>query len=265
MGVKSRTSIPSYYLFAILVVVLGVPLVAYLSRVEYYIIETHGGGSAIWRQDEAFIFVEKGMSAKVMTRFQAVLEGLGGGLYGPFFHWPEKLHEDVIVFHITGHKSERYYLNDFGHGGGATPASEEVYFRRGGRADDWPRMWQWTGTNFLGVTRAEASRIVDQYPPDGSVRHSKAKQIEREGWYEVPSFIFNSSREMRYPMRLQDRDVSILTTRSDRSGSSSAKESVVLEGRLEDDSREILSEIQDGDHYRPVSRQEYLKMKDRSG
>lgn len=239
-----------------LTLLLGGSFVVYLNGFVYFVREVHGpGSSAIWHEDEAFIFLNRNTNAKVMRRYQVVIDAF----LGFFSNFPiETLHEDLHVFHLEGDKVEHYLLRDFGSGGGAFPFNGELYFERGGSPGDWPYLWRWTGTNFYRINQSDALHIQEQFPPKDSLPHSVSEQIKREGWSEEPFFVFNIGRQMRYPIKLRGHSFTLVTSKSKRLFHES--ESVVLEEWLALHSKETLSLLEDCG-YRQLSRQHYLELK----
>jgi hypothetical protein len=224
-------------------------LVWYSAARVYFVMEFHGpGSSAIWHDDEAFIFLDRNVSGTIARRYQVLLQTVIGAFW--YRVPPEKLHEDLIVIHVKGENIERYCLKDFGSGGGAFPLEGTLYFSRGGDAKDWPYVWRWSGTNFIRVSRAKAVDILNQFPPDGSLPHSVSEQIQREGWEEEPWLSFYEGKETRYTMDLQSQSLTIVTSRS-RQG-----ETVILEGGNGARLAETLSRTSAGG-YRQITRGEY--------
>jgi hypothetical protein len=222
----------------------------YLSGRAYFIFETHGhGNSAIWNDDEAFIFLGNETSGLALKRYQMILQAVIGAFW---YHVPaEKFREDLLVFHITRHSIHKYHLQNFGRGGGAFPFQGKLYFSRGGESADWPYVWLWTGTNFLRVGTEEALQIIEQFPPLGSLPHSVAEQTKREGWKEHSSLSFYSGKETRYPIHLGERSL-VVVTKAESSGS----ETLVVQDAQSHDTLSILP-----GRYRQVSREDYMHMK----
>jgi len=230
---------------------------AYLCGTVYFVIETDGaGGSAIWHDDECFIFMGQQVSGLISKRYQVVLATLLRTPIG----YPERLQDDLAVFHLKGEHLNRYVVKDFGSGGGAFPFQGRVYFSRGGEPDDWPYVWEWTGTNFVRVPKSTAEAILDTFPPAGGIAHSVTAHIADQGWQEAVNIIFHQGlfhqpQERRYPINLGSRSLVLIAS----SGVSS--NALKLEGRLlGSDSREILWS-QDKLRYRQVSEREYQKLK----
>jgi hypothetical protein len=254
MNIKSQTC--SYRVPFLPIPLLSLALaglvVWYLSARVYYVIELHDSrSSAIWHDDEAFIFLGRSTSAKVARRYQVALQAIIGAFWYDF--WPEKLQQDLMVFHINGDSLKRFYLKDFGSGGGAFPSGGKLYFSRGGASKDWPYVWQWSGSNFVRVGKSEALGLLNQFPPQGSLPHSVSEQIKREGWKELPWLRFSDGKPTPQSLLLNSRTLTVLPTHSE----------VLLQGRNGANSIEILSRIDAGAGYRQVSRQEYLKLKNR--
>jgi hypothetical protein len=211
-------------LYSSAAILLCASAIWYLTQTFYLSRKTHGVGcSAVWHNDEAFVFLNRNTSASAMKGYQIVLGMLGGvspGLY------QTRSRKDLLVFRVTENAVERYCLPNFGAGGGGFPANGKLYFDRGGDASDWPYVWRWDGTTFTRLDKATALSITELAPPDGSCLHSRSKQIEQERWSEHPFFIFNKGTPMRYPL---DNFVLPLTLITSRSAARGRREAVVLE------------------------------------
>src|SRR5882724_12003866 len=151
---KSRFSIPPVIFIPLLLLFFTGLILWFLCGRAYLLLEDVGNVSAVSHGNEAYIFVNK-TTAGINQKFWTVLGhnflnawGIGG--------LSEKLHEDLIVFHISDGKLEQYYLKDLGWGGSAFPFEGKLCFERGGDMKDWPSVWQWTGTNLLRVNKSEA-------------------------------------------------------------------------------------------------------------
>lgn len=239
-----KTAFRLIVLFTGLFLIISAITVWALSSRAYFVMTYLDNTSVVWHDDEAFIFVNRTTSAKQMQMWKAFLEGVG-------FGWtaPERLHEDLLVFHIQGAHLEKYELLNFGRGGGGFPYQGQLYFSRGGEPQDWPYIWKWMGTNFSRLQKNDALNILNQF-------QYTSDQFKKEGWNENPNIVFNDS-DRRYEISLASHVITLIT-RSRESGVYDVR----LEGRLAPESREILLHCDEG-HYRMVSEQNYLELKER--
>lgn len=224
-------------------------IVMYSRGTTYLTIETHGNGaSVIWHDEEAFIFVGRQVSGKVLKRYQALLESV----LRQHIVWPKRLQDDLVIFHLKGTKIDQYDATGFGSGGGAFPFQGRIYFARGGEPEDYPYLWEWNQTNFVRVPKTPALAILETFPAAGGIAHSVTAQITNEGWRDEPSIVFNPAREIRYPIFMAGRSLTLVST----------GHSLELEGRLGSGSRDVLSSL--GNYrYKAVSEHEYRKLSSR--
>jgi hypothetical protein len=236
-----RTLSKALVIPSILVITLGILLVSWPC---YLLMHMADRANAIWNENEAFILVHT-FTAGMKEPFWKLAAnnvfnplGIGGD--------SRRFHEDLIVFHIRDNGIERYYLKDFGPGGWGYPFERSLYVYSG------TNTMRFTGTNFLKINKAEVSRIEDQFPPEGPVKHSIDEQFKNEGWANEDYGWYSSRSREIHSIKLRNQTLLVTLINDEAYG----QQRVLLEGRMGTNATETLFFNSDG-HYHFVTKRTY--------
>ncbi|MDB6123405.1 MAG: hypothetical protein JWQ71_2398 [Pedosphaera sp.] len=224
---------------------LGCLLIYYFALANrYYVIENLDNPQILWSDKEAFIFIGAESSAQTGSFLKLILQSWAN-MMGIM---PDKLHEDLYVFHFDGERSEKFYLPDFGHGGQGFIFEGGVYFIRGTQPpQEWPLMWKWTGTNFYHLPHEPALKIANQFK-------YISERLKLEGWQETTSGSFDGVH--KYPFTLHNQSMNLVL---EGGGEKTRTLKAFVEGFPKAGSSEQLLEA--AAYYRRVSKSEFTNIK----
>lgn len=177
--------------FLVAAVLLGLVLLSLFVQ-RYWIRQYSSGAQVLWHDDECYVFVGSntvGWSGSYLEEKWKDLKSLVIGNGDP----PRKLGEDLTVFRYSHGTLEKYFLKGMPSGVGVAPFEGTLYAFIGGQAP--LPVWRWTGSNFVQLDNAEATRIRGSFKLTSEL-------IAREGWFSndllsfgVPETVFSTKLE----------------------------------------------------------------------
>jgi hypothetical protein len=169
--------------------------IGWLSMREYavntYIFPTI---TTFYSSDEAFIFIGTSTSLLAERRAATRLRSAFGS--APL---PEKIGEELFVFHFKGEKVTKSRIESAGHSGSPFAFRGQIYWARGRLGHEaGPHQWRWTGSNFVAMSEHNWSEIKREA---GSELKLFSDMNSREGWTE--KYLGVRGRETELNLTLQ--------------------------------------------------------------
>lgn len=130
--------------------------------------------NVLYSQNEAFVFIEEDADGAAGPRWRILLESVRG-IFGSVI---TDHRGDLLVVHITEQGVQKYFLPNFGRGGGAYPLNGNIYFQRGTTNPVGPPVWKCSGTNFQMLSSDEAHKISNSFETIDEL-------LAKEGWKET--------------------------------------------------------------------------------